>query len=193
MDTKQLIAFLAVASKLKYHTRHCETSGGRKESVAEHSWRAALMAMLLADEHPELDSNKVIRMCLVHDLGEAITGDIPSFEKTAEDEKTEEKAVAGLIELLDGSQRQELADLFLEIREKKTPEAKLFHAIDKVEAVISHNESSLDSWAELEFTLNRIYGWEEAQATPYMSSLRLQLQKDTDTLMTQYGKAPKEQ
>ena len=66
-------------------TRHCYTSSGRRESVAEHSWRISLMAMLLTKEFPEADMDKVIRMCLIHDMGEAFTGDIPTFEKTNAD------------------------------------------------------------------------------------------------------------
>ena len=85
MEPRKLLETLAVAERLKDATRHCYTSGGRHESVAEHSWRAALMAFLmkeeLAAEFPEADMDKVIRMCLIHDLGEAFTGDIPTFVK----------------------------------------------------------------------------------------------------------------
>ena len=63
---------------------------GRHESVAEHSWRIALMAFWLRDEFPQADMDKVIRMCLIHDLGECFTGDIPAFDKTAADEAAEE-------------------------------------------------------------------------------------------------------
>ena len=69
MEPKQLLNILAVAEKLKCTTRHCYTSSGRHESVAEHSWRIALMAMLLNDEFPGVDMNRVIRMSLIHDLG----------------------------------------------------------------------------------------------------------------------------
>ena len=87
MDTRDYIDFLGRIEKLKCNTRHCYTSSGRHESVAEHSWRTALMAMLLTEAFPEADMNKVIRMCLIHDLGEAFTGDIPTFEKTQAHEK----------------------------------------------------------------------------------------------------------
>ena len=90
MEAKKLLEILSVAEQLKCRTRHCDTSSGRRESVAEHSWRVALMAMLMEDEFPELDIDKVIRMCLIHDLGEAFTGDIPVFDKTAADEEREE-------------------------------------------------------------------------------------------------------
>ena len=85
MDPKTLLTILHQAEKLKCVTRHCDTSSGRRESVAEHSWRLALMAMLLEDEFSHLDMSKVIRMCLIHDLGEAFTGDIPTFLKTDAD------------------------------------------------------------------------------------------------------------
>ena len=84
MKPNELLQILRVAEKLKCNTRHSYTSTGRHESVAEHSWRIALMAMLLTPEFPEADMNKVIRMCLIHDLGEAFTGDIPTFLKNAD-------------------------------------------------------------------------------------------------------------
>lgn len=65
--------------------------------MAEHSFRLALMAYMVSDEVPEIDTDKVIRMCLIHDLGEAITGDIPSFEKTDSDEAAEDSAVSGFV------------------------------------------------------------------------------------------------
>lgn len=81
MEAEKLLSTLHTAEHLKDVTRHCYTSGGRHESVAEHSWRLALMAFFVRDEFPELDMDKVIRMCLIHDLGEAFTGDIPSLKK----------------------------------------------------------------------------------------------------------------
>ena len=68
MKPENLIEIFAVAERLKNNTRHCYTSTGRHESVAEHSWSTALMAMLVADEFPEADMNKVLRMCVIHDL-----------------------------------------------------------------------------------------------------------------------------
>ena len=87
MEIRALLKALAAAEQLKNNTRHSWTSAGRHESVAEHSWRLALMAYFVKDEYPELDMDKVIRMCLIHDLGEAFTGDIPAFVKTEEDEE----------------------------------------------------------------------------------------------------------
>ena len=90
MDTRKLLSVLCVAERLKDTTRHCYTRNGRHESVAEHSWMTTLMAFFMKDEFPEIDMDKVIRMCIIHDLGEAFTGDIPAFEKTSANERTEE-------------------------------------------------------------------------------------------------------
>ena len=87
MEPEKLIETLAVAERLKDATRHCYTSRGRRESVAEHSWRITLMAYLVSDEFPEADLEKLMKMCLIHDLGEAFTGDIPTFEKSEKDEE----------------------------------------------------------------------------------------------------------
>ena len=70
MKPMELLAVLHTAERLKDTTRHCYTSQGRHESVAEHSWRVTLMAYLMRDEFPELDMGKVMQMCLIHDLGE---------------------------------------------------------------------------------------------------------------------------
>ena len=86
MEHRKYIEFLNIIEKLKCNTRHSWTSSGRHESVAEHSWRLAVMAMLCADEYSDLDMNKVIKMCLIHDFGEAITGDIPEMKAMNTDE-----------------------------------------------------------------------------------------------------------
>ena len=180
LDTRRFMAFLGRAERLKCNTRHCVTSTGRPESVAEHSWRAALMALLLAEEHPGMDMDRVIRMCLVHDLGEAVTGDIPTFLKTREDEDVEDRAVESLLEGLDGPVREELTGLFAEMKAQETPEARRFKAIDKLEGVLAHNEAPISSWEPLEYSLKRTYGEEEAQVSPAMSALRRAMREDTD-------------
>ena len=78
---------LAVAERLKDTIRHCYTSKGRQESVAEHSWMMTLMAFFMKNEFPDADINKIIQMCIIHDLGECFTGDIPTFRKTKEHKK----------------------------------------------------------------------------------------------------------
>ena len=87
MNVREYLDILHIAERLKDTPRHCTTSCGRTESVAEHSWRVSLMALLLKKEFPDVDMNKVVDMCLIHDLGECFTGDIPAFLKTDADRK----------------------------------------------------------------------------------------------------------
>ena len=112
MEPKEFLAFLGRLEKLKCNTRHSWTSTGRHETVAAHSWRLAVMALLLKNELPGVDMDKVLRMCLLHDIGEAVTGDIPSFEKTEDNEETERQAIAGLLAPLPDGLRGDLTELF---------------------------------------------------------------------------------
>ena len=115
MEPQALLQALHVAERLKDVTRHCHTSGGRHESTAEHSWRLALMAYWLRDDFPELDMDKVVRMCLIHDLGEAFTGDIPSFLKTVADEAREEDLLFAWVRTLPEPFRGEMDALYREM------------------------------------------------------------------------------
>lgn len=106
MDIKELIDFVGIIEKLKCNTRHSWTTSGRQESVAEHSFMLAVMAYLVKDAFPEVDIHKVVVMCLLHDFGEAVTGDIPAFEKTKKDEMIEEDAIDTLLKELPKSSKQ---------------------------------------------------------------------------------------
>lgn len=94
------LEFLHKAERLKCAPRHSWTSSGRRESVAEHSWRLGLAAWLLKEEFPQIDLERLLELCLLHDLGEAVTGDVPCFEKEAVHEREEERAVKRLAEIL---------------------------------------------------------------------------------------------
>ena len=179
MQPKELIEFLNIIGKLKNNTRHVWSESGRQESVAEHSWRLTVMALLVAGEFPEIDINKVVKMCLIHDFGEAITGDIPSFYKTEQDEKTETQAITNLLKQLPETTSVEFTELFAEMAELRTEEAKLFKALDKLEAIVSHNESPIETWLELEYTENLIYGDENVTHSEYLSELREELKQDS--------------
>lgn len=154
MEQEKLIEFLGVLEKLKCNTRHNWTTSGRQESVVEHSWRVAVMACLLREEFPDLDMNRVVDMCLIHDWGEAITGDIPAFLKNADDEKKESGVLRSLVETLPKPAASRLQSLFDEMEEMSTGEARLTKALDKIETLIQHNEAGPDTWLPLEYDLN---------------------------------------
>ncbi len=179
MKQRDLISFLNKIEKLKCNTRHSWTSSGRQESVAEHSWRLAVMAMLCADEYPSLDIDKVVKMCLIHDLGEAVTGDIPSFYKTEQNEKEEQSALASLISTLPECYEKEFTELFSEMNARETDEARLFKALDNLEALVSHNEADISTWLPLEYTENLVYGQKNSEWSEWTKELKEEIKRDS--------------
>ena len=179
MNTRTLLDTLAVAERLKDTTRHCYTKNGRRESVAEHCWMMTLMAFFLKDEFPEADMNKVIQMCIIHDLGEAFTGDIPAFDKTAENEQTEEALLYRWFNSLPEDYASQMMALYEEMAKRETLEAKIYKAIDGLEAVIQHNVSDLSTWIPQEYELNKTYANDKVTFSPYLTQLREEILKDT--------------
>ena len=175
MKPKELLEILSVAEKLKCNTRHCYTSSGRHESVAEHSWRIALMAMLITPEFPKADMNKVIRMCLIHDLGEAFTGDIPTFWKTGADTEKEDALFDAWVQTLPEETKGEFSQLLAEMNALETVEAKIYKALDKMEAVIQHDESDISTWLPLEYDLQLRYGAENVKFSPWFRELKAEI------------------
>ena len=172
MEAEKYISIMNTLEALKRNTRHSWISDGRHESVAEHSWRLAMMAYFVKDEFPQADINKVILMCLCHDIGEAFTGDIPAFLKTVSDEVTEENEVMSFIHTLPEPYKNELNILFTEMNELKTIESKIYKALDKMEVLIQHNEADISTWIPLEYELNLIYGEREVQFSEYIRGLK---------------------
>ena len=175
MDARKLLDTLAVAERLKDATRHSYTSGGRHESVGEHSWMMALIAFFLRDEFPEADMDKVIRMCLIHDLGEAFTGDIPAFDKTEADIQKEDAAFDAWVQILPEDAKEVFSALLAEMNALETQEAKIYKALDKLEAVIQHNEADISTWLPLEYDLQLVYGKENVEFSSYFRALKTEI------------------
>ena len=190
MKPAELLQILHTAEKLKDTTRHCDTSGGRRESVAEHSWRLALMAYLLRDEFPALDMDKVVRMCLIHDLGECFTGDIPSFLKTGADAAREDSLLARWVSSLPVPYCTDMAALYAEMDALETQEARLYKALDKLEAVIAHNEAPISTWLPREYALNLTYADENVAFSPYLTALREAVRDETKAKIAPHGGMP---
>ena len=180
MNPTELLSALHTAERLKDTTRHCCTSRRQPESVAGHSWRIALMAYWMRDEFPEADMDKVIRMCLIHDLGECFTGDIPTFRKTAADEADEERQLLVWVDTLPAPYDAQMRALYREMAALETTEARIYKALDKFEAVIQHNESPIDTWEPREYDLNRTYAQENAAFSPYLTRLRQAIRQETE-------------
>jgi len=179
MEPRKLLDILDVAERLKDATRHCYTRNGRHESVAEHSWMMTLMAFFLREEFPDVDMDKVIEMCIIHDLGEAFTGDIPSFDKTSADEEREERMLSDWVESLPDPYADKMRTLYEEMAKRETMEARVYKAIDGLEAVIQHNFSDLSTWIPKEYELNKSYANDKVAFSEYLTALREEIRKDT--------------
>ena len=178
MEIGALLQALHVAEQLKNNTRHSWTSDGRHESVAEHSWRVTLMAYFVKDEYPDLDMNRVLLMCLIHDLGEALTGDIPAFVKTEADEERESALLSQWVSSLPEPFREEMDELYREMDAQETAEARLYKALDRMETIIQHNEAPISTWLPLEYEKNLVYGKEQCAFSPYTSALQERVKND---------------
>ena len=185
MTGQDFLKIVHVAERLKDTPRHCTTSKGRVESVAEHSWRISLMAMLLKHEFPDADIDKVVRMCLIHDLGECFTGDIPTFRKSDSDRDIEYTLLMQWVSSLPQEVADDLSALFVEMNAQETLEAKLYKSMDKLEAVIQHNESPIDTWEEQEYSLNQTYAFDTVAFSDWLSQLRRDILQETLTKIGQ--------
>lgn len=156
---------LQLAEKLKFELRHSWLSNGRQESVAEHTWRMSLMAILiepLLDQ--KVDLARLLKMIIIHDLVEAEAGDVSVLDQIRNPEirkikqQNEEQAILKIRQMLATSNGQEIYDLFYEFEEKKTFEAKVANAIDKLEVQLQHNHADISTWEEVEYDLSFVIG-----------------------------------
>lgn len=185
MTPRELIDFMAKAEKLKANLRHSWLSDGRQESVAEHSWRLSLMVLLTKEWFPAADMERVLKMAVLHDLGEAVTGDIPAFHKTERDREEERQALRRLLKTLPDSLNHELTALFDEMEALETEESKICHALDKLECLMQHNEADLSSWLPLERELNLTYAKEAVSFSPCLQMLDEEICRDSLRKMAQ--------
>jgi len=136
-DLEGILEFLRATEALKTTFRSGFTSAGERESVAEHAWRLCLMALLIAPSVPDVDFARLIKICVVHDLGEAIGGDIPAPEQARRAEAgssgksaDERRDLVTLVAPLPDALRREILDLWDEYEAASTSEARLAKALD---------------------------------------------------------------
>ena len=173
------LAFLREAERLKDVLRSGFTSQGRPESTAEHSWRLALMALVFADQLEGLDLARVLKLCVVHDLGEAIHGDIPAIHQHAHPGKSaQERAdLHTLTRDLDPALRAEIIALWDEYEAGATPEAQAVKAFDKLETILQHNQGA--NPPDFDYAFNLDYGRRHTGTQPLFAQLRALLDRDT--------------
>ena len=113
-------------------------------------------------------------------MGEAVTGDIQSFLKTQNEEETERQAVDRLFQMLPEDIYRKWSILFDEMEELRTPEARVYKALDNMEAVLQHNECDISAWLPLEYELQKTYGTDKVKGFPVLEVLRSRLLADTE-------------
>jgi putative hydrolase of HD superfamily len=180
-----LLDFLRAAERLKTVTRSGYTSAGERESVAEHTWRLSLMALLLAPEFPEVDFARLVKICLVHDLGEAISGDVPAPEQVrrraagaAGKAADERRDLVTLLQPLPPALRDEITALWDEYEAAHSPEAKLAKALDKLETILQHTQGRNPPGFDYRFNLG--YGREHTTEPPLIAAMRAVLDRATE-------------
>jgi putative hydrolase of HD superfamily len=174
-----ILNFLRGAERLKTVTRSGWTSAGQPESVAEHTWRLCLMAMLVYGGAPGIDFARLLKMCVIHDLGEAIRGDVPAPAQVGAASKAAEER-SDLLQLtapLPPGLRREILELWDEYEAAATPEAKLAKGLDKLETILQHTQGQ--NPADFDYAFNLAYGQEYTAVEPVMAALRARLDEET--------------
>ncbi len=171
-DLAGFYRFIEAAGALKDTLRSARTVAGRTESVAEHSWRLALMAALLAPREPGLDPLEVVKLCLVHDLGEAISGDVPAIAQGGEPDRAarERRDLDTLAEPAPTAVRAELLRLYDDYAGARTAEAAFVKALDKLETLMTHAQGA--NPGDFDYAFNFAYGREATDAVPLVAALR---------------------
>jgi len=154
---ERTLGFLALAERLKLELRHSWLSDGRRESVAEHTWFMALMALLTHRRLEEpVSPERVLSMAIVHDLAEVEVGDIPYFEtgdRKAKKAELELAAIERIATMLPAPEGEMVKQLWLEFEDGKTPEARFVRALDHLEVQVQHNLADLSTWEPVEHGL----------------------------------------
>ena len=180
-ELEGVLEFLRAAERLKTVTRSGWTSTGQQESVAEHTWRLCLMAMLLYGRTPGVDLARLLRVCLIHDLGEAIRGDVPAIaQQPGDDKAAQERAdLVTLLAPLPAAVRRDVLALWDEYEAAVSPEAKLAKALDKLETILQHNQGANPD--DFDYRFNLGYGRRHTADHPLVVAIREALDAETES------------
>src|ERR671913_76465 len=181
-----IVDFLRATESLKTATRSGWTSAGHQESVAEHTWRLCLMALVLHPAFPDVDFAKLVKICIIHDLGEAIHGDVSAPEQarraaegiSAGKSDQERRDLLELLEPLPPALRDEIAGLWDEYEAAESPEAKLAKGLDKLETIMQHNQGL--NPPDFDYRFNLGYGRKHTADIPLIAQVREILDRETE-------------
>lgn len=173
------LQFVRRAERLKDTLRSGYTTEGRTESVADHTWRLTLLVITFADQLPGIDLLRLLKICILHDLGEAIDGDIPApsqvgmASKSARERSDFEMLTSGLPDQI----RSEFLALWDDYEYVQSGEAQVAKAFDKIETLIQHNQGSNPQ--DFDYAFNLDYGKKYTDAIPLAAQIRKRVDQDT--------------
>jgi len=190
---KSILEVLELAEKLKFELRHSYTSSGRQESVAEHTWRMSLMAVLIEPLLTQkVNTARLLKMIILHDLVEAEAKDISALDvlrnpkiKLAKIEN-EKRAIENLRHALKDTNGQEVYDLFYEFEEKQTYDSKVANALDKLEVQLQHNHADFSTWEEIEYDMSYMMD-KHVSFDSTLIELKNQIEKQAEEKMQLHG------
>ncbi len=178
-DINARLDFVRRAERLKDTLRSGHTTNGRTESVADHTWRLTLLAITFADLFPDIDLLRLLKICILHDLGEAVDGDIPAPSQVGKESKSakERGDFQTLMEGLPDPIRADFLSLWDEYEYVQSSEAQTAKALDKIETLIQHNQGR--NPAGFDYAFNLDYGKEYTDALPIAARIRAPIDADT--------------
>ena len=178
-DLDGVLDFLRRAEALKSTLRSGHTATGRPEDAAAHSWRLALAALVLRDRFPQADPLRLLGMALVHDLGEAVSGDVPAPEQDGTGKARQEREdLEWVLAPLPTWLRAELLGLYDEYEANETPTARAAKGLDKLETILQHTQGQNPPGFDYRFNLGYGRPYTEPDAT--LRALRERLDAETE-------------
>jgi putative hydrolases of HD superfamily len=172
------LSFFRAVAPFKEVMRNSWTAGGRRESAAEHSWRLCLMALALEGELGGIDVKRLIALLVVHDLGEAVRGDVPAPMQTGDKGPGERADFLSLLDGLPAPAAARLEALWDEYDRAESPEARIAKALDKLETCLQHVEGATPPG--FDFGFNLTYGRRWDGAHPVVDALRALVDAETE-------------
>jgi putative hydrolase of HD superfamily len=192
-EISSILKVLRLAERLKFELRHSYLSSGRQESVAEHSWRMALMAVLIEPLlNSPIDTARLLRMIIIHDLVEAEARDVSALDVLRDPslrvrkEERERTAIENIRAALKDTNGQEIYDLFYEFEHKQTYEARVANALDKLEVQLQHNHADISTWEEIEYDMSYMMD-KHVLFDPVLKELKDQIENEAEEKMKAAG------
>lgn len=169
-DAMARLDFIEAAGALKDVMRSGFTTAGRAEDTAAHSWRLCLWVLVFEDQLPGIDILQLLKICILHDLGEAISGDIPAPLQQGDKSAEERADLMRLLAPLPADIQDRFAALWDAYDIASTPEAELAKGLDKLETILQHTQGKKPP--DFDHGFNLAYGRNRTGAHPLLRMLR---------------------